>query len=71
MQAFFATITRAGKFKWELDVAASRAGRRWTPERQEEEHQAQAGFDDPFGPFRIEEQPMQPMISALPVAGVP
>lgn len=33
MKAYFATVTKAGKFKWELDVAASRAGRKWTPEK--------------------------------------
>ncbi len=44
MQAFFATITKAGKFKWELDLAANRAGKPGLREEME----YQAGFDDPF-----------------------
>lgn len=37
MKAMFATITKAGKWKWELDVAAQRAGKKFVPEEEEEQ----------------------------------
>lgn len=47
MKAFFATISKAGTFQWERDVAANRAGTRWSPERPQQQD-ARVGFEDPF-----------------------
>lgn len=58
MKAFFATITQAGKFKWELDVAANRIGKRWSPENLDDP-KGRNGFEDPFG--FDGQQGMQPM----------
>ncbi|CAD6590985.1 MAG: hypothetical protein TREMPRED_005950, partial [Tremellales sp. Tagirdzhanova-0007] len=36
MKAFFSTITKASRFKWELDVARYRLGSKWSPESSQE-----------------------------------
>jgi hypothetical protein len=36
MKAMFGSITKAGKWKWELDLAAHRLGKQYVPEVEEE-----------------------------------
>jgi len=47
MTYFFATITQVGQFKWELDVAANRAGQQGSPEHGQEQ-EGRIGLDDPY-----------------------
>lgn len=68
MQVMFASITKTGKFKWELDLAAHRLGKQYVPgdeqDRVEQEQDPNGfegdrqdlGVDDPFGPSYVAEQ---------------
>lgn len=37
MKAMFGSITKTGKWKWELDLAAQRAGKQFVPEEEQPE----------------------------------
>ena len=47
MNIFFSTIAQVNKFKWELDVAANKLGKKWSPEARIES-QEKFQLDDPF-----------------------
>lgn len=48
MKAMFSTITKVGKWKWELDVAAQRQGKRYDPEAEAEAQEGEERVEEAY-----------------------
>jgi hypothetical protein len=65
MTAFFANVTSVGKFKWELDVAAHRAGRVMAePEDERPAVQEAPREEPPMDTHQVEESTYQEVRTA-------
>lgn len=49
MQDFFSSVSKVGKFQWELDLSAQRLGKKWSPGLKQYHDDGSGGQEqDPF-----------------------